>query len=73
MKLALNMLGRVLPVVLALFIALPVHAKPVTLGFEDMKKVTFLLLRQGDPGKALVFADALLKDAPDDRDRKSVV
>ena len=66
MKLALNMLGRVLPVVLALIIALPVHAKPVTLGFEDMKKVTFLLLRQGDPGKALVFADALLKDAPDD-------
>ena len=66
MTLDMHKFGRALLIALALFNAHPIQAKPVTLGFEDMKKATFLLLRQGDPGKALNFANALLQDAPDD-------
>ncbi len=41
-------------------------AKPVVLTAEEMKQTTFLLIRQGQPAKALAFANALLKTTPND-------
>jgi hypothetical protein len=43
-----------------------VQAEPIRLGYADMQKVTFLLLRQGRSAQALAFANAMLAQRPDD-------
>lgn len=41
-------------------------AQPVVLTAEQMQQTAFVLIRQGQPEKALAYADALLKNMPQD-------
>jgi hypothetical protein len=44
----------------------PAQAEPIKLGYADLQKVTFLLLRQGRAEQALAFAKAMLAQRPED-------